>query len=86
MQVQILGPSCCDCLKLEVMVLQSLTDLGIRDARVERVTAPREVERLMWGEPPGLLINGQLVWAGGPQLPTKAQIGQLVLEDWTAGA
>ena len=85
MNVQIIGPSCANCLKLEVLVMQSLTDLGIRDARIERVSAPRDMDRLMWGELPGLLINGQLVWAGG-NLPTKAQIGQLVSEDWTIGA
>jgi hypothetical protein len=78
MQVQILGPSCANCLKLEMLVLQTLTDLGIRDARVEKVTTPREMERLMSGEPPGLVINGQLVWSGGKELPTKEQIGQWV--------
>ena len=28
----------------------------------------------MSGEPPGLVIDGQLVWSGGKELPTKAQI------------
>ncbi len=61
MQVQILGPSCANCLKLEKLVLQTLTDLGIREARVEKVTTPRETERLMSGDPPGLVIDGRLV-------------------------
>ncbi len=74
MHVQILGPSCANCLKLEMLVLQTLTDLGIREARVEKVTTPREMERLMSGEPPGLVIDGQLVWRGGKELPTKEQI------------
>lgn len=74
MQVQILGPSCANCLKLEMAVLETLTELGIRDVRVEKITTPRELERLMSGEPPGLVIDGQLVWSGGKELPTKAQI------------
>ncbi len=74
MHVQILGPSCANCLKLEMLVLQTLTDLGIREARVEKVTTPREMERLMSGDPPGLVINGQLVWSGGKELPTKERI------------
>ncbi len=74
MQIQILGPSCANCLKLELLVLETLAELGIRDVRVEKVTTPREMERLMSSEPPGLVIDGQLVWSGGKELPTKAQI------------
>ena len=78
MQVQILGPSCANCLKLEMVVMQALAELGLRDARVEKITTPREMERLMSGDPPGLVINGQLVWSGGKELPTKAQIAEWV--------
>ena len=78
MYVQILGPSCANCLKLEMLVLQTLTDLGLREARVEKITTPREMERLMSGEPPGLVIDGQLVWSGGKELPTKEQISEWV--------
>jgi hypothetical protein len=74
MDIQILGPSCANCLRLEMLVMQTLTEIGVRDARVEKITTPRELERLMSGEPPGLVIDGQLVWSGGKELPTKAQI------------
>ena len=80
MDIQILGPSCANCLKLELRVMETLTELGIRDATVEKITTPREMERLMTGEPPGLVINGQLVWSGGKELPTKAQIAEWVRE------
>ena len=80
MHVQILGPSCANCLRLEMLVMQALTEQGITDARMEKVTTPREMERLMTGEPPGLVINGQLVWSGGKELPTKAQIAEWVGE------
>lgn len=78
MEIQVLGPSCANCLKLEMLVMETLTELGLRDARVEKVTAQHEMERLMTGEPPGLVINGQLVWSGGKELPTKPQIGEWI--------
>lgn len=78
MDIQILGPSCANCLKLEMLVMQVLTELGISDARVEKITTPREMEKLMSGDPPGLVINGQLVWSGGKELPTKAQIAEWI--------
>jgi len=84
MEIQILGPSCANCLKLEMLVMRTLTELGIRDARVEKVTAPREMGRLMTGDPPGLVINGQLVWSGGNELPTKAQFAEWVRETTSA--
>jgi len=80
MEIQILGPSCANCLKLEMLVMRTLTELGNRDARVEKVTAPREMEQLMSGEPPGLVVNDQLVWSGGKELPTQAQIAEWIRE------
>lgn len=80
MEIQVLGPSCANCLKLEMLVMETLTELGVRDARVEKVTTPREMERLMSGDPPGLVMNGQLVWSGGNALPTKAQIAGWIRE------
>ncbi|CAG0980689.1 hypothetical protein ANRL3_02113 [Anaerolineae bacterium] len=86
MQVQILGPSCANCLKLEMLVMETLTKLGNRDARVEKITTPREMEHLMAGDPPGLVINGQLVWSGGKELPTRAQIAEWIREVTNAPA
>jgi Thioredoxin domain len=80
MNIKILGPSCANCLRLEVLVMQTLTELGIRDARVEKITTPREMERLISGDPPGLVINEQLVWSGGKELPTQAQITEWIRE------
>jgi hypothetical protein len=79
-EIQVLGPSCANCLRLEVLVMQVLTELGVRDAHVGKITTPREMERLMVGEPPGLVINGELVWSGGKELPTKAQIAEWITE------
>jgi hypothetical protein len=40
-----------------MLTMETLTELGIRDARIEKITAQHEMERLMTGEPPGLVIN-----------------------------
>ncbi len=80
MEIQILGPSCANCLRLEMLVMEVLTELGQREAHVEKITTPRELERAMIGEPPGLVINGQLVWSGGKELPTKGQIAEWIRE------
>ena len=86
MEIQIIGPSCANCLKLEMLVMQALTELGIREARVEKITTPREMERRMTGDPPGLVINEHLVWSGGKELPTKAQIAEWVRQVTSAPA
>ena len=80
MEIQILGPSCANCLKLEMLVMQTLIELGMREARVAKITTPRELERAMTGDPPGLMIDGQLVWSGGKALPKKAEIAEWIRE------
>ncbi len=80
MEIKILGPSCGNCLKLEMLVMKTLTELGRLDTRVEKVTTPRELENLMTGDPPGLVIDGHLVWSGGKELPTPEQIEEWIRE------
>ncbi len=80
MDIKILGPGCANCLKLEMLVFETLTELGLRDVHVEKISTPREVESLMPGDPPGLVINGQLVWSGGEELPKKVQIAEWIGE------
>jgi hypothetical protein len=80
MDIKILGPSCANCLKLEMLVMQTLTELGIRDARVEKIKISREIERLMTGDPAGLVIDEHIVSSGGKELPTKAQIAEWIRE------
>lgn len=80
MKIKILGPSCANCLKLELLVMQTLQELGIREATVEKVAIARQIEHYLTGEPPGLVINEQLVWAGGQELPTREQIAEWIRE------
>jgi hypothetical protein len=61
-----------------MLVMETLTGLGIRHARVEKVTAQHDMERPMTGDPPGLVISGQWVWSGGKVLPTKTKIAEWI--------
>ncbi|MBI5879709.1 MAG: thioredoxin family protein [Chloroflexi bacterium] len=80
MNVKILGPSCANCLKLELLVMRVLEEMGIRDVIVEKVAVDRQMEHYLIGEPPGLVVNEQLVWSGGTELPTKAQVREWIRE------
>ncbi len=79
MEIQILGPSCVNCLRLHLTVIETLAELDLREVHVERITPP-ELDQELTGDPSGLLINGQLVWAGGNNLPKKTQIAEWIRE------
>jgi hypothetical protein len=80
MKIKILGPSCANCLRLELLVMETLEELGIREATVEKVAVEHAIEHYLTGDPPGLVINEELVWAGGKTLPTKPQIAEWIRE------
>lgn len=77
MEVKVLGPACGNCLRLEVLVMQVLAELGAQ-ATVRLVTDPRELARHFVMQPPGLVVNGQLVWAGS--VPPRAEIARWIQE------
>jgi hypothetical protein len=73
LDVKVLGTGCAGCVKLENLVIDVLAALGARDARVELVTEERMIEYGLLGDrAPGLVINGQLAWAGS--VPTREQV------------
>ncbi len=73
LDVKVLGTGCAGCLKLEMMVIEALEALGVREAHIELVSAQRMMEYGLLGDrAPGLLINGKLAWAGS--VPTKEQV------------
>jgi hypothetical protein len=73
LHIKVLGTGCADCLKMEQIVIEALEAVDVHEARVELVTESRMIEYGLLGDrAPGLLINGQLAWAGS--LPTKAQV------------
>jgi hypothetical protein len=75
MEIKILGPSCVNCLKLELSVAQALKELG-REAKIVKVAEQKEISKFP-ESPPILLIDGRLVHAGLP-LPEKERIMQWI--------
>ncbi len=65
LDIKILGTGCASCLKMEELAIATLQELGIQEAKVELVTEQRMIDYgLLADRAPGLLINGQLAWAG----------------------
>lgn len=81
MDIRVLGEGCHKCLSLELLVGQVLTELGI-EASLGRVDDPRQIDRYVMAEPPGLVINGELVVEG--RVPSKEEITRWILDarDW----
>ncbi|NIO68644.1 MAG: thioredoxin family protein [Anaerolineae bacterium] len=76
MDIKVLGDGCYNCLQLELMVGQALDELGL-PIPVRRVDDRREMDRYLLSEPPGLVINGQLVV--DRRLPTKEEMRRWIM-------
>jgi hypothetical protein len=76
MEIKILGPACINCLKLELLVAQALKETG-REAVITKVIEDREISKFR-GEPPILLMEGQVVHVGLP-LPPLDEIKKFIL-------
>ncbi len=66
--IKVLGPGCPNCLKLEKLCREVLTESGL-DGKVEKLTTQADFEH--WGVwlTPALVINEKLMLQG--KLPTK---------------
>lgn len=73
MDIKVLGTGCYHCLELEMLIMQTLTELGLTDATVEKISDVRTIRHWMAEDLiPGLVIDGVLVSEG--RLPTPAEL------------
>lgn len=73
MDIKILGTGCYHCLELELLIMRTLEELGLTQARVEKVDDVRAIRRWISEDLiPGLVIDGVLVSEG--RLPTPAEL------------
>jgi hypothetical protein len=73
MEIKVLGTGCYHCLELEMLVMRALTELGLTDATVEKVSDVWAIRRWMSEDLiPGLVIDGVLVSEG--RLPAPAEL------------
>jgi small redox-active disulfide protein 2 len=74
-EIKILGTGCPNCLKLEALVRETLTDLGL-EAEIEKVT---DIDQIMgWGimATPGLVLNDSVVLSG--RIPSRRQLTEIL--------
>lgn len=77
MHIQVVGPGCYNCQKLESMCKEVVTEENI-DARIEKVTDLKRFPELGILMTPGLLINGKVISSG--RLPAKSMITNWIRE------
>jgi len=73
--IDVLGPGCAKCTRLEKSVREVVAELGI-DAQVRKVTDLDEMIRLDVFVTPALVIDGRVVAAG--RIPSGAELRQLL--------
>jgi len=75
MIIKILGPGCANCVNLEKVTRQAVTDLGI-DAQIEKVTDYGAIMGYGVMSTPGLVVDEKVVFAG--RVPTAAKVRELL--------
>ncbi len=75
MEIKVLGTGCPKCKKLEQLVKEAVTELGII-AEVEKVTDINEIVNYGVMLTPALVIDGKVIFAG--RLPNKEEIKKIL--------
>jgi len=78
MKIEVLGPGCANCRKLEQDVNAALTELGI-EAEVVKVSDLREISSYAVLITPGLVINGKVYSSG--KIPLMATLKKWIKEE-----
>lgn len=63
LNIKVLGPGCANCRKLEQIVREAVSQLGV-EAVIEKVTATEAILAYDVLKTPGLVINAKLVSSG----------------------
>jgi small redox-active disulfide protein 2 len=69
--IQVLGPGCDNCKKVEALVRQAVASLAV-EAQIQKVTDRAEIHAYPILATPGLVINERLVCGG--RIPTEAEV------------
>jgi len=75
MIIKILGSGCTNCVNLERVTRQAVTDLGI-DATIEKVTDYGQIMGYGVMSTPGLVVDDKVLLAG--RVPTAAKVRELL--------
>jgi small redox-active disulfide protein 2 len=75
LKIQVLGPGCANCQKLEALARQAAAGLGV-EAEVEKVSDMREIVARGVMATPGLAVNDRLVSTG--RVPSVSEVMTLI--------
>lgn len=75
MQIKILGPGCRNCVTLERLTRDAVSELGL-EADIVKVTDYGEIASLGVMSTPGLVVDGQVVLSG--HVPTPRALRELL--------
>ncbi len=71
MEIQVMGPGCANCLKVEKLVQEVVAESGV-DATVEKVTDFAEIAKAGVLSTPAVVIDGKIKCVG--KVPGKSEI------------
>lgn len=74
-KIQVLGPGCANCQRLETLARQAAAGLGI-EAEIEKVTDMRQIMARGVMATPGLAVNDKLVSTG--RVPSVSEVMTLI--------
>jgi small redox-active disulfide protein 2 len=75
LKIQVLGPGCANCERLEKLAQQAVAELGV-EAEVEKVTDMRQIMARGVMATPGLAVNDKLVSTG--RVPSASEVRTLI--------
>ena len=75
LKIQVFGPGCANCQKLESLAREAVAGLGV-EAEVQKVTDMREIMARGVMATPGLAVNDRLVSTG--RVPTASEVMTLI--------
>jgi hypothetical protein len=76
--IKILGTGCAKCLKLELELDALLSQMGRKDVAVTLMDNEKFIANHLTGNPPGLMVDDELLWPGGQALPPREVIAAWV--------
>jgi small redox-active disulfide protein 2 len=74
-KIEVLGPGCANCRRLEAMAREAVAGLGV-EAEVEKVTDMKEIMARGVMATPGLAVNGKVVSKG--RVPSASEVKSLI--------
>jgi small redox-active disulfide protein 2 len=77
LKIQVLGPGCANCQRLETLAREAVAELGI-DAEVEKVSDMRQIMARGVMATPGLAVNDKVVSTG--RVPSASEVRSLIAD------